>query len=90
VDYSYSKHAIEQLEKRNISYERIEEIIKFADKSFNYDECLTVFQKIIEESIEDKQGIIIDYDPKGNIVAIEILNASARMESPNSVVYEVA
>jgi len=44
----------------------------------------------IEESAEEKQGIIIDFDENGKIVAIEILNASKTTESPNSVIYEVA
>lgn len=44
----------------------------------------------IKESNEDRQGIIIDYNDKGNIVGIEVLNASTKMEHPNSVVYEVA
>ncbi len=45
--------------------------------------------KVIESN-EDKQGIIIDYNEKGNIVGIEVLNASTKMEHPNSMVYEVA
>ena len=44
----------------------------------------------VKESDESKQGIIIDYDDKGNIVGIEVLNASTKMEHPNSVIYEVA
>jgi len=44
----------------------------------------------IKESNEEKPGIIIDYNDEGSIVAIEVLNASTKMESPNSVVYEVA
>ena len=44
----------------------------------------------VYESDEDKPGVIIDYDDKGNIVAIEILNASKRMKHPNSFIYEVA
>ena len=47
-------------------------------------------EKKIKESDEDKPGIIIDYDEKGNVVAIELLNASNKMENPNSVIYEVA
>jgi uncharacterized protein YuzE len=46
-------------------------------------------EKIIESN-EDKQGVIIDYDDKGSIIAIEVLNASKKMEHPNSVIYEVA
>jgi len=44
----------------------------------------------IKESDEDKPGIIIDYDNKGNVVAIEVLNASKKMKYPNSINYEFA
>lgn len=43
----------------------------------------------IEESDEDKPGVIIDYDKDGNIVGLEILDASTRMENPQAVEYEV-
>ena len=44
----------------------------------------------IEESDEDKPGVILDYDKDGNIVGLEILDASTRMENPRSVEYAVA
>jgi uncharacterized protein YuzE len=44
----------------------------------------------VEESDEDKPGVILDYDKDGNVVGIEILNASKRMENPRSVEYAVA
>ncbi len=44
----------------------------------------------IVESDEEKKGIIIDYDAHGNIVSIEILNASQNMENPMNFQYEVA
>ena len=44
----------------------------------------------VTESDEDKRGIIIDSDSDGNIVGIEILEASKKMIQPNGVVYEVA
>lgn len=44
----------------------------------------------IEESDEDKPRVILDYDKDGNIVGIEILNASKRMENPRALEYAVA
>jgi uncharacterized protein YuzE len=44
----------------------------------------------IQESDEDKPGVILDYDKDGNVVGLEILNASKRMENPRSVEYAVA
>lgn len=43
----------------------------------------------ISESDEEKPGIILDYDDKGNIVGIEILNASKKIVNPKSVEYEI-
>jgi len=43
----------------------------------------------IAESDEEKPGIIIDYDKNGNIVGIELLDASKKMNKPGSLVYEV-
>jgi uncharacterized protein YuzE len=44
----------------------------------------------IEESDEDKPGMIIDYDVKGNVVGLEILNASSRMENPRAMEFAVS
>jgi uncharacterized protein YuzE len=44
----------------------------------------------IQESDEDKPGVVLDYDKDGNVVGIEILNASKRVENPRSVEYAVA
>ena len=43
----------------------------------------------IEESDEDKPGMILDYDKDGNVVGIELLNASQRVENPRAVDYAV-
>ena len=43
----------------------------------------------VDESGEEEAGIIFDYDKKGNIVGIEILNASKRIENPRSFEYAV-
>ena len=44
---------------------------------------------VIAESDEDKPGVILDYDENGNIVGMEILDASTRMENPQAVEYVV-
>lgn len=42
---------------------------------------------VIAESDEARPGMIFDYDRDGNVVAIEILDASKRVENPRSVEY---
>ncbi len=43
----------------------------------------------IEESDEDKQGVILDYDKDGNVVGMEILDASTRVENPCGMDYAI-
>lgn len=50
---------------------------------------ITLSDEEISESIENKPGVIIDYDKNGNIVGLEILRASEKTGSPSSVVYEL-
>jgi uncharacterized protein YuzE len=47
-------------------------------------------QGAVQESDEDKPGVIIDYDKDGNIVGLEVLKASLRIENPRGVEYSVA
>jgi uncharacterized protein YuzE len=44
----------------------------------------------VEESDEEKPGLILDYDKNGNIVGMEVLNASKHVENPRSLEYAVA
>ena len=44
----------------------------------------------IEESDEEKPGVILDFDKDGNVVGMEILDASRQMENPRTVEYAVA
>jgi uncharacterized protein YuzE len=44
----------------------------------------------VEESDESKPGVVLDYDIAGNVVGIEILDASKRMGDPMSLEYAIA
>ena len=44
----------------------------------------------VEESDEAKPGVILDYDANGNIVGLEILNASKRVDNPKAIDYALA
>lgn len=55
-------------------------------------DILTVILKEIpvEESDEVKEGIILDYDASGNLVAMEILDASRLIAQPAGVEFQLA
>ncbi len=62
------------------------------EKKITYDPEVDVLRLIfssaaIEESDEEKPGVILDFDKDGNVVGMEILDASRRMEDPRSVEY---
>jgi uncharacterized protein YuzE len=44
----------------------------------------------IEESDEEIPGIILDFDSSRNVVGIEILQASKRIDNPQAIEYMVA
>jgi uncharacterized protein YuzE len=44
---------------------------------------------LIVESDEDKPGVILDYDQNGNVVGMEVLNASQRVDNPRDMTYTV-
>jgi len=53
------------------------------------DTLTVVFRDVpVAESDEDKTGVILDYDAAGNIVSIEVLDASRRVEEPRRVILE--
>lgn len=44
----------------------------------------------VQESDSEKPGVVLDFDAKGSIVAIEILNASQKIPQPTKFEYEIA
>ena len=43
----------------------------------------------VTESDEEKPGVILDFDAGGNVVSMEILDASTRVDQPTQMVYEL-
>jgi len=56
------------------------------------DTLVIVFREAaVVESDEEKTGFILDHDEDGELVAVEVLDASQRIEDPRSVQFtEVA
>lgn len=58
---------------------------------YNTDTLTVIFSETpVAESDEDKEGVILDYDASGNLVSVEILDASKRVAVPRSVTLELA
>jgi uncharacterized protein YuzE len=43
----------------------------------------------VVESDEDKPGVILDYDEQGNLVSLEILDASKRVSEAHRIDFEL-
>jgi uncharacterized protein YuzE len=67
-----------------------------AQMKVNYDphtDTLSVILKDnarVAESDEDKPGVILDYDDRGDLVSLEILDASQRVTEARKVEFQMA
>ena len=57
------------------------------DMKVTYDQEVDVLRIILND--EDKPGVIIDYDGQGNVVGLEVLDASTRIANPRTLEYAV-
>jgi YD repeat-containing protein len=50
---------------------------------------ITLRAGVVAESDEDKPGVVLDYDEAGNLLSIEVLDASQRVEEPRRVTFSM-
>ena len=46
--------------------------------------------RTVAESDEEKPGVILDYDNEGNLVSLEVLDASMRVSDTRKIEYQMA
>jgi uncharacterized protein YuzE len=62
----------------------------------NYDQQTDTLTFILKENVsvaesdEDKPGIILDYDGEGDLVSMEILDASRRVTEAGKIDFQIA
>jgi uncharacterized protein YuzE len=96
VKYRFTAHALEQMASRRLDRiglpDALHRKVLEADMKARYDtetDTLTLLLRTapVHESDEGNPGVILDYDREGNVVSIEILDASTRVEDPRKVEY---
>lgn len=89
--FRLSDHARKELIRRSIpSSVQLETAVKVTYHPEADLLRIILSERPIEECDEEKPGVILDYDKDGNIVGMEILDASTRMENPRSMEYAIA
>jgi hypothetical protein len=50
MKYNYSKHSVEQMKRRGISHSLVEEVLHDSTNFRMQDDCVKIFQKIIDDN----------------------------------------
>ncbi len=80
--------------RHGLPHEQNRQILEKVVMKIAYDaktDTLSVILKegvAVAESDEDKPGVILDYDERGDLLALEILDASRRVTDARKIVYE--
>jgi uncharacterized protein YuzE len=99
MDFIFSRHACEQMLRRDISRKTVMMVISCPDHAVVENETSTkiIYQSLINEdnrtvleSDEEKKGVILDFSADGYVIGIEILNASKQVGNPARMEYELA
>ena len=70
-------------------------LVRLKNMKITYDPEVDILRIIlsdvpIEDSDEEKPGVILDYDEDGNIIGLEILDTSKRIDNPRSLEYSIS
>jgi uncharacterized protein YuzE len=80
--------------RNSLPNETRREILETVTMQATYDartDTLSIILKaeaVVAESDEDKPGVILDYDEDGNLVSLEILDASKRVTEARRIEFE--
>jgi uncharacterized protein YuzE len=50
---------------------------------------ITFIETIVEETAQIAPGLVLDYDEDGNVIGLELVKASAKMDNPYAISYLV-
>jgi uncharacterized protein YuzE len=83
---SISNNAQLAAHHRNYRIQPVMKVIYDADKDILQ---ITLVETTVEETAQIAPGLVIDYDGDGNLIGLEIANASTKVDNPYAISYRV-